>query len=172
MCEVHGQRRFTGTCVANKDDVGVIQVIGATPIVMLDKILHSLDAFEILLIRTMDGPCNATRRDSRALTHCLDRRTEHVDTVDAHCPKPLTDLGAQGTVGDGVQDAERPPFTQELPDSLLDHVRVVDLRQALDGDLDSVELAACSTSDLITRRTQRIAHPRAAGQPPRPCPRR
>ena len=125
---------------------------------MLDKILHSLDAFEILLIRTMDGPRNTTRRDSRALTQCLDGWTEHVDTVDAHCPKPLTDLGAQGTVGDGVQNAERAPLTQELPDSLLDHVRVVDLRQALDGDLDSVELAACSTSDLITRRTQRIGN--------------
>ena len=125
---------------------------------MLDEILHSLDALEILLVRTMDGPCNTARRDSRTLTQCLDRRTENVDAVDAHCPKPLTYLGAQGTVGDGVQNAERPPLAQELPDSSLDYVCVVDLRQALDGDLDSVELTACSAGDFITRRTQRIGN--------------
>lgn len=48
------------------------------------------------------------------------------------------------------------PLAQELPDSSLDYVCVVDLRQALDGDLDSVELTACSAGDFITRRTQRI----------------
>lgn len=31
-------------------DVGVIQVIGTTAVIMLDKLLHSLDALEILLV--------------------------------------------------------------------------------------------------------------------------
>lgn len=31
-------------------DVGVIQVIGTTAVIMLDKLLHSLDALEMLLV--------------------------------------------------------------------------------------------------------------------------
>lgn len=45
-------------------DVGVIQVIGTTAAIMLDKLLHSLDALEILLVRMMDGPCDATHSPS------------------------------------------------------------------------------------------------------------
>ena len=77
--QIHRQRRLGCARHAQQHDIGIRQIVAATSVIVLDKVLHGLDAMKIPVIGLMDHTRHSFWRHANKRRQHRKRRADQVD---------------------------------------------------------------------------------------------
>ena len=102
----HRQRRLGRARYAQQHDIGPRQIVAAAPVIVLNEILHSLNAMEIAVIGLVNHARNALGRHTDKRRQYGKRRTDQVDRTDMQHAQIIEHAGAKCRVDDGMEHGD------------------------------------------------------------------
>ena len=101
--QIHRQRRLGRARYAQQHDIGTRQIVATAPVVVLNKILHGLDAMEIAVIGLVNHACNALGRHTDERRQHGKCRTDQIDRTDMQHAQVIEHAGAKRWIDNGVE---------------------------------------------------------------------
>ena len=104
--QIHRQRRFGRTRHAQQHDIGPRKVVATAPVIVLNEILHSLNAVEIAVIRFVNNARNALGRHTDERRQHGKGRTDQVDRANMQHTQVIEHAGAKRRIDDSVEHGD------------------------------------------------------------------
>ena len=104
--QIHRKGRLGRAGYAQQHDIGTRQIVATAPIVVLNKILHGLDAMEIAVIGLVNHACNALGRHTDERRKHGECRADQVDRADMQHAQVVEHASAQRRVDNGVKHSD------------------------------------------------------------------
>ena len=104
--QIHRQRRLGCARHAQQHDIGTRQIVAATPVIVLDKIFHGLDAVEIPVIGLMDHTRHSFWRHANKRRQHRKRRADQVDRANVQHAQVVEHASTKRRVDDGVEHGD------------------------------------------------------------------
>ena len=104
--QIHRQRRLGCARHAQQHDIGTRQIVATASVIVLDKVLHGLDAVEIPVIGLMDHTRHSFWRHADKRRQHRKRRADQVDRANVQHAQVVEHAGAKRRVDDSVEHGD------------------------------------------------------------------
>ena len=101
--QIHRQRRLGRARYTQQHDIGPRQVVAAAPIIVLNEILHGLDAMEIAVIGLVNHTRDALGRHTNERRQHGERWADQVNRTNMQYAQVIEHAGAKRRIDNGVE---------------------------------------------------------------------